>query len=201
MFEQSEQREQEKSQERHEPKREERAIVLDFLPHGYPFEPVKPGSVKGPIAQAIGKTKFALLELAPRKGIFLQPHEEVYIGEGKREKIYSVLGKITLEKLTTTARAELELVIEKLIMEQEQRIIDFFNKAQPLTARMHQLELLPGLGKRYMWAILEARGQAPFKDFADLRARVKLIPDPKKLVVRRILAELSGKEKHFIFVQ
>ena len=70
-------------------KKEETAVVLDFLPNGYPSD-TRPMHMKTPIAQAIGKEHFTLLELVPKKGIFLQPYEEVYIGEGKREKIHHI---------------------------------------------------------------------------------------------------------------
>ena len=39
-----------------------------------------------------------------------------------------------------------------------------------------------------------------FKSFADIKERVKLIPDPEKSVVKRILQELEGNEKHMLFV-
>ena len=78
--------------------------------------------------------------------------------------------------------------------------MEFFNKAQPITIRMHQLELLPGLGKKHMNAIIEEREKEPFKSFEDLKARVKLIPDPEKIIMRRIMLEMEGKEKHKIFV-
>ena len=131
-------------------KREERAIVLDFLQHGYSSDP-RPMHQKTSIAQAIGKENYTLLELVPKKGIFLQPYEEVYIGEGKREKIHHVNGKIEVEKLTQTARAELEHVVRQLVKDQTPKFIEFFNKAQPLSTRMHALELLPGVGKKHMW--------------------------------------------------
>jgi len=65
---------------------------------------------------------------------------------------------------------------------------------------MHQLELLPGLGKKHMWEILEKREEKVFVNFADIKARVKLMPSPQKIVIRRILSEIQGKEKHRIFV-
>ena len=70
--------------------REEKAIVLDFLPHGYPFDKT-PSHKKTAIAQALGSNRFSLLELAPRDGVFLQPHEVVYIGEGKRDKVHHIV--------------------------------------------------------------------------------------------------------------
>jgi len=177
--------------------REENAIVLDYLEHGYAFET---GSMKTPIAQALGTDHLSLLELVPKKGFHLQPYQEVYIGEGKREEIHHIKGKIPLDKLTSTARAELPHIIEKYIEKDEKKFVDFFNKAQPLTMRMHQLELLPGLGKKHMWEVLQARKEKIFESFEDLKNRVKLLPDPKQVVVKRIILEIEGKDKHKIFV-
>ena len=179
--------------------REESAVVLDFLPHGYPFD-TRPSHKKTPIVQVIGKQHFALLELVPKKDVFLQPLQEVYIGEGKRDQIHHIVGKLPLDKLTATAKNELDFVIKDIIHKSEARFVEFFNKAQPLTTRMHQLELLPGLGKKHMWEILEKREEKPFSGFADIKARVKLMPDPEKAILKRIMAELSGEEKHRMFV-
>ena len=179
--------------------KEETAIVLDFLPNGYPYDE-RPMYMKTPIAQAVGKEHFVLLEIVPKKGIHLQPFEEVYIGDGKRDKIHHIVGKIPISKLTATAKSELEFVIKDIIKKNEKRFIEFFNKAQPLSTRMHQLELLPGLGKKHMWQIIETRQEKLFDSFSDLKNRVKLMPDPEKTIVKRILQELEGAEKHKIFV-
>ena len=185
--------------EKSERSREEWAIVLDFLPNGYPYDD-RPMYMKTPIAQAMGKEHFVLLELVPKKGIHLQPYEEVYIGDGKRDKVHHIVGKMALDKLTATAKSELEFVIKDIVKKNEKRFINFFNNARPLSTRMHQLELLPGLGKKHMWQIIETRQEKPFESFADLKNRVKLMPDPEKTVIKRILHELEGKEKHKIFV-
>tara|TARA_Y100000310_G_scaffold166259_1_gene165969 strand:- start:54 stop:623 length:570 start_codon:yes stop_codon:yes gene_type:complete len=182
-----------------ETSKEETAIILDFLPNGYAFD-TRPSHLKTAIAQAIGKERFVILELVPKKGVFLQPLEEIYIGEGKRDKIHHIVGKLAVEKLTTTAKSELEFVVKDLVEKNESRFIEFFNKSQPLTTRMHSLELLPGLGKKHMWEIIEERKEKDFDSFADLKKRVKLMPDPMKAIIKRILDELSGKEKHRIFV-
>lgn len=179
--------------------KEEKAIVLDFLQHGYPSD-TRPSHKKTPIVQALGLEHFTLLELVPKKDIFLQPLEEIYIGEGKRDKIHHIVGKITTEKLTGTARNELEYIIRDIVKKDEARFVEFFNKAQPLTTRMHQLELLPGLGKKHMWEIIEERRNKDFSSFEEIKARIKLMPDPEKIVVKRILLELTGNEKHRVFV-
>lgn len=183
-----------------EKKREETAVVLDFLQNGYSSDK-RPSHMKTAVAQAIGKTNLALLELVPRKGVFLQPYEEVYVGDQKRDMIHHVIGKISMSKLTPTARSEVEHVLVQIVKDHEEDFIEFFNKAQPLSTRMHSLELLPGLGKKHMWEIVEERRGEPFTSYADLKSRVKLISDPQKLVLKRILKELEGSEKHNIFVK
>ena len=185
--------------EKIERSKEESAIVLDFLPNGYPYDE-RPMYMKTPIAQAIGKEHFVLLELVPKKGTHLQSFEEVYIGDGKRDKIHHIVGKMPLNKMTATAKSELEFVIKDIVQKNEKKFIEFFNTAHPLSTRMHQLELLPGLGKKHMWQIIETRQEKPFESFADLKNRVKLMPDPEKTIVKRILQELENTEKHKIFV-
>lgn len=179
--------------------REEHAIILDFLPNGYPFDK-RPIHKKTAIAQAIGTSHFSLLELVPKKGIFLQPLDKIYVGEGKRDHIHHISGRLTLSKLTGTGRNELSIVLSDIVQQNEARMVEFFNKAQPLSTRMHQLELLPGVGKKHMWQIVEERHGEPFTSFEDIKKRVKLMPDPKKTIIRRILAELEGTEKYHLFV-
>lgn len=179
--------------------KEEYAIVLDFLPHGYPFDK-RPSHKKSAVVQAIGKSRFILLELVPKKDVFLQPYEEIYIGEGKRDKIHHIMGKLVLDKLTATAKNELDYVIKDIVLKNEKTFVKFFNNARPLTTRMHQLELIPGLGKKHMWEILEKRKDKPFDSFKDLKSRIKLLPNPEKAVIKRILNEVGGKEKHKLFV-
>jgi len=180
--------------------KEEYVIVLDFLPNGHPFDQ-RPSHLKTPIAQAIGKDHFILLELVPKKGIFLQPLEEVYTGEGKRDKIHHIYGKVNYDKLTQTGKNELEHVIKDLIKNHEPRFIEFFNKAGPINMRRHQVELLPGIGKKHMLELLERREEKEFESFEDIRSRVNLLPDPEKIIARRIISELKGEDKYRIFVE
>ena len=178
--------------------KEENAIVLDYLEHGYSLEQ---GQNKTAIVQALGLNHLTLLELIPKKGVQLQPHQEVYIGEGKREEIHHIKGRIFENKLTSTARNELVHALDKVVGENEAKFLQFFNKAGPLSMRMHQLELLPGLGKKHMWEVIQARKARPFESFDDLKERVKLIPDPKGMVVKRIMKEIKGDEKYKIYTQ
>jgi putative nucleotide binding protein len=102
--------------------------------------------------------------------------------------------------LTRTAKSELQFIIKDIVKKNEKKFVDFFNNAKPLSTRMHQIELLPGVGKKHMWEIINAREEKPFESFEDLKKRVKLIPDPEKLIIKRIIEELEGAEKHRLFV-
>ena len=186
------------NEEKMERTKEENAIVLDFLPNGYALDD-RPMYMKTPIAQAMGKEHFVLLELVPKKGMHLQLYEEVYIGEGKRDKVHHIVGKIPVSRLTSTAKSELEFAIKDVVEKNEKRFVSFFNNAMPLSTRMHQIELLPGVGKKHMWEIINAREEKPFESFEDIKKRVKLIPNPEKLIIKRILEELEGAEKHRLF--
>ncbi len=178
--------------------REETAIVLDFLPNGYPFD-TRPMHQKTPIAQALGKEHFILLELVPKKGVFLQPYEEVYVGEGKRDKIHHILGKIPIDRMTETAKTELDFVVRDLVEKNEKKFVNFFNTAGPINTRRHQLELLPGVGKKHMWEIIETRKDKEFESFEDIKKRIKLLPNPKNTIIKKIISDIKGEEKHKLF--
>ncbi|MFH8119859.1 MAG: DUF655 domain-containing protein, partial [Candidatus Aenigmatarchaeota archaeon] len=175
--------------------KEEFAIILDFFPHG------KPGDRRAePVAQVIGEKLFTLLEVVIKEGKNVKPGDKIYIGEGKWDVVKYIRGKIKYSDLTNFAKNELENVINKLVTNNEARFVNFFNKAVPLSTRSHMLELLPGIGKKHLWEILSKRKEEPFKSFQDLQERVEMLPDPKKMIVRRIISELEEKDRHKIFV-
>ena len=174
--------------------KEEKAIVVDFLPNGYPLE-----MKRIPIAQAIGTSRFTLLELVPRKGVRLQLKEEVYIGPGTRDKIYFFRGRLPKEKLTETAKLQIQDYVSKAVTDREQDFVSFFNNAQAINTRLHQLELLPGFGKKYTKLILEERDKQEFKSFEDMKKRLKNIPDPKKVIEKRLIEELTQEVRYRLF--
>src|SRR3990167_2579317 len=176
--------------------KEEHAIVLDYLPNGYPLE-----RKMMPIAQAIGEKNLTLLELVPRRGMSFEVGEKVYIGEGKRDKVYYILGRLQREKLTETAKQHLEKVIEIIVKEREQEFVEFFNKAEAINKRVHQLELLPGLGKKYTKEILAQRGIGKFESFEDMKKRIPNLPLPEKTIEKRILLELTEFERYNLFTK
>ena len=174
--------------------KEEYAIILDYLQNGYPLE----GKMM-PIAQAMGKNNLTLLELVPRRGVNLEVGEEVYIGDGKRDKAYYILGRLKREKLTEAAKNQLQELIIKIVRENEKRFVDFFNKADAINKRMHQIELLSGIGKKHMKEILDQRSEKEFESFEDMKKRIPNLPDPEKAVQKRIFQEMTNMERYNLF--
>lgn len=178
-------------------KYEEFAYVLDYLPRG---KSVVIKGREGPMVLAIGEDRLTLLELLAMENQDFEVGEKVKIGKEGREKIVSVLGKLTYEELSPEAKGSLPGVVEALVKENETKYVAYFNDLQPLTPRLHGLELIPGVGKTFMKEIIEKREKQPFAGFDDVQERVGL-REPAKLISKRIVEELSGDSRVAIFVK
>jgi len=176
---------------------EDYALVLDFLPRG------KANSYKSePVAQVIGTRFFTLLEITPKAGTEFRILEKIYVGRDQREKVEFIKGRVSYMELTSNSVAELDKAIDKIVSEDEPRFVEFFNKATAITIKRHQLELLPGLGKKHLFDILGQRQQKPFESFADLEQRVKLMPNPRQTIAKRVIEELmAASERHYLFAR
>lgn len=176
---------------------EEYAYILDYIQNG------KSSVVRmreGVIIHAIGEEHLTLLELLGISNEKFSIGERVYIGKDGREKIISVLGRLDYNHISQSAKNELPIVIEKIVNVNEKRFIDYFNSAQPMTPRVHSLELIPGIGKTYMKSILDERDKRKFESFSDLQNRTGL-RDVTKLIAKRIYDEISGETRMNIFVR
>ncbi len=191
-------------------KHEKNAIVLDYLSRGYLDNNMSRFKGK-PIAQVIGADYFTLLELTPNPGSDYEIGETITIKNGKTFKkddnkpTGRVLGRLDYNLLTATSRIELDYAIHDLIENQKSKFVEFFNTAGAVSTRFHKLELIPGIGKKHMWKIIEARKEKPFESFEDISQRVPPISDPAGMIVNRIKQELNpnttkrGKNKYYLF--
>lgn len=174
-------------------------VVLDVLPHGR-SDADEPQYRRSPVIYAVGNDHFSLYELTIGDDadisigdqIKIRPDFEPGIERGRQ---------IEYEALSDGAQSELEYVIEEIVEAQESQFVDFFNEAQPVSLRLHQLNLLPGIGDKLRDNILDQRKRGPFDSFDELEERVSGLHDPKSIVVDRISAEVKGDEdlKYDIF--
>ena len=180
---------------------EDYAYVLDYMSQGRLEEGKR--LKREPIAYAIGDNEFKLLELIPKPSVTLTLGEKLYIGKEieNRKEILHVKRRVGFNELTHAAQSELPFIIEKIVKEKEAKFVKFYNEAIAITTRFHMLELLPGLGKKTMWAIIEERKKAPFESFENMSERISNLHHPEKLITKRIELELSEpNQKYHLFV-
>ena len=178
-------------------KYEEYAYVLDFVERG------KSSTVRGRegiMVTGIGEDRLTLLEILGVPDSSFEVGERIYIGKEGRTKVLSVLGKMVYGKISSTAKNELAGVVELIVNQNEKKFIDYINNSQPLTPRIHALELIPGIGKTYMKLMLEEREKKKFESFDDLQNRVGL-KEPIKQICKRILEEITGETRMNLFVK
>jgi len=178
-------------------KYEEYAYVLDFNERG------KSTTVRGRegiIVTAIGEERLTLLEILGVPNSTFEVGEKIYIGKEGRTTVLSVLGKMEYEKISGSAKSELPLVVNNIVTENEKRFVDYLNNAQPLTPRIHALELIPGIGKTYMKTMLEEREKKKFESFDEIQERIGL-KEPIKHITERILEEITGETRMNLFVK
>ena len=178
-------------------KYEEYAYVLDFDSRG------KSSTVRGRdgiIVTAIGEDRLTILEVLGVPNSTFEVGEKIYIGKEGRTKVLSVLGKLDYDKISSSAQSELETTIENIVTVNESKFVDYLNNAQPLTPRIHALELIPGIGKTYMKSMLEERDRKKFESYEDLQERVGF-KEPIKHITERIMDEISGESRMNLFVK
>lgn len=180
---------------------EDYAYILDYLSQGRLGD--RRQFRKEPLALGVGETEYKLFELTLKPSVTLQIGDRVYIGKeiDKRKKIAHVKSRIGYESLTGTAQSELSYILLEIVKANEEKFIEFYNKSQAISPRFHILELLPGLGKKTMIAIITERRKGDFKSFEDLITRVPALHNPDKVVAKRIEYELEDKkQKYHVFV-
>jgi putative nucleotide binding protein len=178
-------------------KYEEYAYVLDFKSRA------KSTTVHGRtgiIVITLGEERLTLLEILGIENSTFDVGERVYIGKEGRTKVQSVLGKMDYVKISDTAKNEIPTVVKSIITKNEKKFVDYINNAQPLTPRVHALELIPGIGKTYMNVMIKEREKAPFESFHDIEERTGL-KEPEKHLSQRIIEEISQETRINLFVK
>ncbi|CAM2952086.1 MULTISPECIES: DUF655 domain-containing protein [Halobacterium] len=175
----------------------ESAVVLDFLAHGR-SDGRSYGD--GAVGYAVSTIDFTLYELSLSSdadiGILdrvqVRPEFETGIERGR---------EVEYDDLSDGARSELDYVVEDVVDANERRFVDFYNDAQPISLRLHQLNLLPGIGEKLRDNILEERKRrGPFESFADVSERVDGLHTPQEVIVERILDEIRDPDlKYYNF--
>jgi putative nucleotide binding protein len=167
--------------------------ILDLLLHGHPEEN-KPSWSKTPIAQVLTFPDFVLYEVKCNRDSDIKVQEKnIYEEFLNQNKLREVLKKIDYKDLTNTSKALIQ------VLNYEEEFINFFNNSTSITPRMHSLKLLPGIGQKHMWEIIEARNRQKFTTFQDISDRTSM-SHPSKQIALRIIKELKREGvKYYLF--
>ena len=177
------------------------AVILDHLPHGRADDD-RPRHRKSPLAYALGERDFRLFEVTLSDEADVSIGDRIVIGPTEARDAVSGFKQVTYDDLSNTANAELEYAIEEIVDANERRFVDFYNDAQPITLRLHQLNLLPGIGKKLRNDILDERKRRPFDSFEDIGSRIDGLHKPREILVERILEEIREEDlKYRIFAR
>ena len=175
---------------------EDYAWVVEYLSRGRAV-----GLRQEPIVQLVGDQFFTLLEATAKPDANITVGAKIFVGKGDRTEVDRIKGRIEYTELTTGAKDIVPNVVRKIVESREAVFVNFINKAGPISMRVHQLDLIPGIGKKNMELILKEREKKPFENFADLKARVGTLGDPAAIFVHRIISEMEGKERYYLFVK
>ncbi|MEM1944573.1 MAG: DUF655 domain-containing protein [Nitrososphaerota archaeon] len=153
------------------------------------------------IVHLLGEEYFTLLEAAVSERFKPQIGVRVYIGRDVPREILRIIRRLDVSELSDNGRNNLEPIIQKMVADNEGRFVEFFNRSNPITPRLHALELIPGIGKKMLQKFLSERERAYFTSFEDIKKRTGLL-NPAESISKRIQEELMNREeKYRIFVR
>jgi putative nucleotide binding protein len=151
------------------------------------------------LVQVVGEERFTLMECAAPADTALTPGERVNLTES--DHLGPVTRQLTYGTLTEAAQAALRTTVAAIVHRHEDRCIEWYNTAEPISLRRHQLELLPGIGQSLRETICDERQRRPFADFTDLDERVEQFRTPHETIVERVLTELREETDYQLFVR
>jgi putative nucleotide binding protein len=175
------------------------AVVLDYLPHGRADDD-RPQYEKPQLAHAVDTGSFTLYELVLREEAAVNIGDRVTV-DPPQDDIGEVR-RLDYEDLSGGSQTELEHVVGEVIEEEEERFVEFFNEAGAITLRLHQFNLLPGIGDKLRDAIIDERKRDPFDSLSELEERVSGLHDSKGTLSERIIEEIRDEDvKYKLFAR
>ena len=178
---------------------EDYAYVLDVLTEGRLDS--KRRFRREPVVYGLGIEEFKIFDMKPVPGAAINIGDRSYIGKETEERtqIDHVRARVNYKELTHTAQSELGFVLDEIVRENEEKFIQFYNHAGPISRRYHSLELIPGLGKKTMNQIVKNR---PYTSFREMEEKIPNFRNPEKYISHRIENEIKETDqKYRLFVR
>ena len=126
-------------------------------------------------------------------GDLLIPSQRLYIclDSAQRKEVVSILGMARRDRMSNMAKMDLPLVVQMFVEEHASYFVDeFYNKAGPISLKVHGFELLPDVGKKKAGQMVAARNSVGvFASLEELNTSCNI--DAAELLARRFVQELE----------
>ena len=143
-------------------------------------------------AVVMGTNRFTLMNIELNEGVKLKAQEKILMTKDSAE-LKKKNNNLSYDDLSNAEQIEAEKAIHSIIIANEDRYVDFFNKQSKDGSQLHLLE---GISRKNSMKIIEEKDlNGDFESFEDIDKRVSFIEDSEDLIANRVLYELRELNK------
>ncbi len=138
-------------------------------------------------ANVVGTERFTLLHIELKDGVDVNPQDKILLTKYSDE-VEKINYRISYDNLSNSEKEELNRAIHRIILTDEKKYVNFFNRQS--RDRM-QLHFLDGISRKAGTKIVSEREKKDFESFEDINKRVSIIDDSEELIFKRVFYELT----------
>ena len=138
-------------------------------------------------ANVVGTERFTLLHIELKEGVDVNPQDKILLTKHSDE-VEKINYRISYDNLSNSEKEELNRAIHRIILTDEKKYVNFFNRQS--RDRM-QLHFLDGISRKAGTKIVSEREKKDFESFEDIDKRVSFIDDSEELIFKRVFYELT----------
>ena len=138
-------------------------------------------------ANVVGTERFTLLHIELKEGVDVNPQDKILLTKHSDE-VEKINYRISYDNLSNSEKEELNRAIHRIILTDEKKYVNFFNRQS--RDRM-QLHFLDGISRKAGTKIVSEREKKDFESFEDINKRVSIIDDSEELIFKRVFYELT----------
>ena len=138
-------------------------------------------------ANVVGTERFTLLHIELKDGVDVNPQDKILLTK-YGDEVEKINYRISYDNLSNSEKEELNRAIHRIILTDEKKYVNFFNRQS--RDRM-QLHFLDGISRKAGTKIVSEREKKDFESFEDINKRVSIIDDSEELIFKRVFYELT----------
>ncbi len=138
-------------------------------------------------ANVVGTERFTLLHIELKEGVDVNPQDKILLTK-YGDEVEKINYRISYDNLSNSEKEELNRAIHRIILTDEKKYVNFFNRQS--RDRM-QLHFLDGISRKAGTKIVSEREKKDFESFEDINKRVSIIDDSEELIFKRVFYELT----------